>query len=178
MSDRPGNKYDCAAAMKRLSEGDQTALAVLYDLLGKPMYALAYTILKNPADAEDALQDAFLKILRGASGYRDDGNARAWAMSVARNSAIDLLRRRQKETAEDGEVLDSLSREGDFAESYAEADKMNRLLAILDGTDRDIVVLKAVDGFKFREIAGIVGITAEAARKRYSRAIKKLRAAY
>ena len=58
---------------------------------------------------------------------------------------------------------------------FSGAIEMNEILSALDDLDRDIVVLKAVDGFRFKEIGTIVGLSPDAAQKRYRRAIEKLK---
>lgn len=159
-------------ALKRISEGDMTGLTALYDSLGKQIFALVFSIVKNYPDSEDAMQETFARVTEKINTYRKDGNGRAWIMSIARNIAIDTLRNK-KQTVEI-ESMDYIPDEGDFTK----AAEINDLLANLEEKDRDIVILKAVNGFKFKEICEIVELSQAATEKRYRRALAKLKEIY
>lgn len=160
----------CGDALIKISEGDMNGLTVIYDQLGRQIFSLAFSVLGNYSDAEDAMQDTFLRIAKYAGNYDAAGNARAWIMAIARNAAVDTANRR--EIPSSGEpVYENAQARGDFTQA-AEAEA---LLAELPVSERQIVVLKAVDGLSYKEIGEITGITPEAARKRYTRAIAFLK---
>lgn len=169
MADRFTDNIECGAALARIARGDAGALAVVYDRLAKKIFSLSFSILKERCSAEDAMQETFIKLLRCAGEYKKGESARAWIMAIARNTAIDLLRKRRPTESDD--ALESVAVQSDFSEAI----EMNEILSVLDGVDRDIVVLKAVEGFRFKEIASIVGLSPDAAQKRYRRAIEKLK---
>jgi RNA polymerase sigma factor (sigma-70 family) len=76
---------------------DEHALGELYDRFGKVAYGLAYKILQDAALAEDAVQEAFLQIWRGAGSYRPDrAKASTWLLTFVHRRAVDLVRREQK----------------------------------------------------------------------------------
>lgn len=161
----------CNQALKTLSEGDKNSLTVLYDCMADQMYALAFSILKNPLDAEDAMQETFLKVLQHVDTYRENGNARAWLLSITRNAAIDILRGRKNTLSmDDPEMGEQAGEMPDVVERMEIGDA----LAALSQIDRQIVVLKAVSGMNFGEIAQIVELPVTAVQKRYQRARKKL----
>lgn len=160
----------CGDALIKISEGDMNGLTVIYDQLGRQIFSLAFSVLGNYSDAEDAMQDTFLRIARYAKNYDPAGNARAWIMAIARNAAVDTANRR--EIPSSGEpVYENARAGGDFTEAEA----VNALLAELPESERQIVVLKAVDGLSYKEIGAITGVTPEAARKKYTRAIALLK---
>ena len=163
----------CARAVAAVARGDMQPLAVIYDELGRQIFALALSILNNSADAEDAMQDTFVRIARHAQTFDQNGNARAWIMAVARNAALDILRRRREIPVPDGS-FENTAQDGDFTRVY----ELNAMLSTLEEDDKQIVILKVVNGMKFGEIAAVFGITPEAARKRCARALEKLKAAY
>jgi len=161
----------CNQALKKLSEGDKTSLTVLYDCMADQMYALAFSILKNPADAEDAMQETFLKVLQRIDTYRENGNARAWLLSVTRNASIDILRERKNTLSmDDPDIMEQPGEKTDMAQRVMIGDA----LMALTQTDRQIVVLKAVSGMNFAEISRIVDLPLTTVQKRYQRARKKL----
>jgi RNA polymerase sigma-70 factor (ECF subfamily) len=76
---------------------DEDALGELYDRFGKVAYGLAYKILQDAALAEDAVQEAFLQIWRGAGSYRPErAKASTWLLTFVHRRAVDLVRREQK----------------------------------------------------------------------------------
>jgi RNA polymerase sigma-70 factor, ECF subfamily len=76
---------------------DEGALGELYDRFGKVAYGLAYKILQDAALAEDAVQEAFLQIWRGAGSYRPErAKASTWLLTFVHRRAVDLVRREQK----------------------------------------------------------------------------------
>ncbi len=162
----------CNQALCKLSEGDMTSLAVLYDCMSRQIYALALSILKNPADAEDAMQETFLKVVQRIDTYREGGNARSWLLSIARNAAIDTLRKRKTSVSvEDPSVLEECAYREDPAQKLA----LNEALMMLSQTDREIVVQRAVWGMRFGEIASLLGMQKSVVEKRYHRALAKLK---
>src|ERR687896_823836 len=78
-----------------VARGDQAALLALYDRHGRMGYGLAYRILGDAGAAEEAVQDAYLRIWRRASTFdAQRGGARSWLLTIVHHCAIDLLRRR------------------------------------------------------------------------------------
>ena len=162
--------YRCNQALCKISEGDMSALTVVYDCMARQMFALALSILKSYADAEDAMQETFLKVIQSINTYRKNGNARAWLLSITRNTAIDIMRKKNNSLCvEDTAFVSKESK--DFAEKIAIEDA----LMTLDREDREIVVLKIVSGLKFREISQLTELPVTTVQKRYQRALKKLK---
>src|SRR5918998_1625221 len=78
-----------------VARGDQPALLALYDRHGRMGYGLAYRILGDAGAAEEAVQDAYLRVWRRASTFdAQRGGARSWLLTIVHHCAIDLLRRR------------------------------------------------------------------------------------
>lgn len=162
----------CNRALCKISEGDLSALTVVYDCMARRMFALALSILKNYADAEDATQDAFLKVIQSIGTYRKDGNAVAWLLSITRNAAIDRMRKRK----------DSISVETFFGDAEpseckdpAERLALEEAFMSLEQEDREILTLKIYGGLKFREISDQMGLPLTTVQKRYQRALQKLK---
>ncbi len=86
-----------------MAEGDRSAFLSIYDATGPKLFGVCLRVLHDRAEAEDVLQEAFLKIWRNADRYRANGfSPMTWLITVARNSAIDRLRARKAR----GESLD------------------------------------------------------------------------
>lgn len=84
-----------AALLRRIAAGDRAALGELYDRFSRPLYATALQILKNAAEAEDVIHDAFVAVWEKAAAFDPQrGSAFAWVVAFVRNRAIDRVRSR------------------------------------------------------------------------------------
>ncbi len=162
----------CDAALRRLANGDMSGLEEIYDTLGRRIFVLSLSILRDPYSAEDIMQDTFIKIAAGASGYRPGSNAAAFILTVTRNLSFNLLRRREREFSSD--IIP------DPAAPEPEQIPFRALdaLSLLDEEERQIVTLRLDCGMKHREVAELLGITTAAAEKKYRRALVKLKKYY
>ena len=156
----------------RVGRGDLTALESLYLQTEKAVYALALSILRNPHDAEDIVQETYLKVRAAAHLYVPQGKPLAWLFTITKNLCRDLLRGQSRtEAAPDGA-------EDDLRFSYV-SDPTDRLvleaaLKALGEEERQVVLLHAASGLKHREIARDLGLPLSTVLSRYSRALKKL----
>lgn len=154
----------------RLGRGDRDALDPLYTLAAPSVYGYALSILKNRHDAEDVLHDCFVAIMSAAGSYSGQGKPLAWMLTVARNLALDRLRK--------GSRLSEMPEEYDAADPEMPLeDRMiiNSCLTGLSDEEREIVLLHAVSGFRHREIAGFLDLPLPTVLSKYHRALKKLR---
>jgi len=163
---------ECEKAILRIADGNSDALDVIYQYMNRQIYAVAYSVLRDFSLSEDVVQETYMKILEKAFSYRKGTNARAWVLSIARNIAIDLFRRRKFEGAP--EELDGQGVRFDEGSVLSSMEVKNALDA-LDDEERQIVTMKIYAGLKHREIASLLGITEEACKKKYQRAAAKLR---
>ncbi len=101
------------ALMKRLTQRDTSALEVLYGRYARPVYSFVLRILREPASAEEIVQDVFLLLWRNAARYRASrGPFEPWLFTLARNRALDYLRlrrekQRRREDSYDFDLADS-----------------------------------------------------------------------
>ena len=87
----PGADADLAAIIEAVAAGDRSALKQLYDRFGARLFGIASRILRDPPLAEDAVQDAFVKIWRNAARFdRARGSATGWVITIVRRAALDL----------------------------------------------------------------------------------------
>ena len=85
------------ALLEAVAGSDEEALGELYDRFGRVAYGLALRILRDPALAEDAVQEAFLQVWRGATGYRPErAKASTWVLTFVHRRAVDLVRREER----------------------------------------------------------------------------------
>jgi RNA polymerase sigma-70 factor, ECF subfamily len=85
------------ALVEAVARSDEAALGELYDRFGKVAYGLAFKVLQDAALAEDAVQEAFLQIWRGAGAYRSErAKASTWLLTFVHRRAVDLVRREER----------------------------------------------------------------------------------
>lgn len=158
-----------------VTEGSEGTLEERFEREALPLmpdlYAAALRLTRNPADAEDLLQETFLRAFRGFSGFRPGTNLRAWLYRILMNTFINSYRKRQREpqTVSDDQVeewylYDRLAREGAGASAEAEVleslpdEDVQRALESLPEQFRVAVLLADVEGFSYKEIAGMLGV--------------------
>ena len=129
------------------------------------LYRFALSLLRCPQQAEDVVQDTFVKLLTGKFSSPGPGKEKAWLYKVARNQCMDLLRRRSREAELPPEATAPAAENWEFLE----------LISPLSKSEQELVSLRFIGGFSHGEIARITGTTVHAAKKRYERAIQKLR---
>ena len=160
----------------RVAQGDKEAFQRLYQNTDKTIYGFILSILRNPQDAEEIMQETYLKIWTSAAGYKSQGKPLAWMFTIARNLCY-MKFRDQKREADIG--LSDLS-EGELGEFCPQiedaADKMvlKAALHILKEEERQIVLLHTTAGMKHREIAADLEMPLATVLSKYNRAMKKL----
>lgn len=158
----------------KLAEGDTGALEALYERTKAAVYGLALSILRNPQDAEDVMQDTYIRIIRSAGRYRSQGKPMAFILTITRNLALDRIRAGTSDPLPLEEEWLSDSRP-DFSESALDRMALRAVLSELTEEERQIVILHSVERFKHREIAELLGIPLGTALSKYRRSLTKLR---
>jgi RNA polymerase sigma-70 factor (ECF subfamily) len=156
---------------KMLFDGTDDDFKRIVDSYKLLLYGVVYAASAH-ADADDIVQETYIKIMEKAFSYRKGTNARAWILSIARNIAIDVFRRRKFECDTDALPEES----GRFDESsILFSMEVKRALDTLDDEERQIITMKIYAGLKHKEIGPLLGINEESCKKKYQRAIAKLR---
>ncbi|MBQ6876295.1 MAG: RNA polymerase sigma factor [Lachnospiraceae bacterium] len=136
------------------------------------LYRLCYSILLVREDAEDAVQDVFLKYYRKQPTFADEDHEKAWFIRVAVNHCKDILRRRKlREFIPFSEVEELL------AEKEAEANDSGVLQALFELADRYriVMILHYLEGYPVKEVARLCGISQSAVKMRLSRGREQLK---
>jgi len=163
--------------LNRVGIGDSEAFRQLYHNTDRTVYSFILSILKNPQDAEEVMQETYLKIWTSAASYHSQGKPLAWIFTIARNLCY-MKFRDQKRQADMG--LDELNGEetGEVClplENLADAMVLRSALEVLKEDERQIVLLHASAGLKHREIAADLQMPLATVLSKYNRAIKKLK---
>lgn len=157
--------------IKQIADDDMCALHQLYDAIHTNVYAFAYSLLRNQQDAEDVLQETFVRIHTHAKTYHPQGKPLAWIFTIARHLAQDKYRERAHIQPLEDLPPDDIHQ----IERAEHRILLHALLNDLSEEDRQIVVLHTAVGMKHREIAEVMNLPLNTVLSRHHRAIKKLR---
>lgn len=148
----------------------------LYKNYRKLMFGIAYDILKNEQDAEDAVQDAFFRIAENLDKIADEDSpqARNFAAVITRNVCFNVLRKRHiEDDIDETDVQSDMSAEDEFLAAQG-VETLEKALLSLPEKYRDILYLTVYEELKLYEAAELLGITYENAKSRIKRARKKI----
>jgi RNA polymerase sigma-70 factor (ECF subfamily) len=155
--------------------GEQ-ALAAMVDKYAATLYRVAYSVLRNAEDAEDAVQEAFLRVLRHRETLGEVRDHRVWLIRIVWNIVLDRKRRAKTrpETDDVSELERVLPAGGLSAEQRAAAAQHHaRVLGMVEtlpGKEREVLMLSAFEELSSVEIASVLGITESSVRSRLFRA--------
>jgi len=166
-----------AALAAACRSGDLRAYERLYAMHGARMKNLARNVLGNPIDAEDAVQETFLKVQRSIASFRGQSSFATWTYRILINTCYDARRSRlrKKEVANDDS--EETPRHEPRAPGAHPALRMalERALAKLTQHQRDVFLLYEVEGFRHAEIARMLEMTEAASKNTLFQAKKNLR---
>lgn len=164
---------------------DPDALAALFDRYFDRLYAVVHRMLGNRAEAEDAIQEVFLKVHRGAPSLDASRDPGPWLITIAANVSRDRWRsgasrldRASSSIDSNPGLRESLS-DGSFnpERDLLASERTRRVreaILKLKPESREVIVLREYEGLGYDRIAEILGVNEAAARKRFSRALEEL----
>ena len=160
--------------LAEIAQGSEEALRTLYVETSAAVYGFALSILKNPHDAEDVMQETYIRLCGAASAYRPEGKPMAWILTIVRNLARMRLRETGRTVLPDSP--EQWPDEGELFHSGSD-DRLvlEAAIRLLSDEERQIVMLHAVSGLKHREIAALLERPLSTVLSRYHRALGKLR---
>ena len=174
---------DDATAVAKARAGDEQAFRLLVERHSRALFKLASRMTGNEQDAEDVVQDAFLKAYRSLDRFEERSQVGSWLYRIAANCAFDVLRRRQRRDSRveslDGEDVlepeahgpgpDRLALGGDVRRHVEEA------LERMSPRERAAFVLRHFEGRSVKEIEAALGIDTTSVKQSVCRAVRKAR---
>ena len=158
---------NCDQLIVQIGLGCMQALEKLYDEMYSAVYAFLLSMVRDPELSADLAQDTFVKVYQNAAKFHKQGQGRAWVMKIAKNLALNELKRRKRLSPE--EYLPEGT--GDDHESML---IIKQNLSMLSPSERRLIMLKAY-GYSHKEIAQIDNLPQGTVRWKYARAVKKLK---
>lgn len=164
------------ACIKAVSDGDKSALKELYEEYMPYLYTVIYGVLGNREEAEDVTSECFIKIWQTADRYKPGNGHKGYLAAIARNMAIDSIRKRSKEELTDEMPEDS----GEYGKSGPEEESVSGItikaaMEKLPPSEREIINMKVLSDMTFKEISETLKVPMGTVTWRYGEGIKKLK---
>ncbi|HXC97376.1 MAG TPA: sigma-70 family RNA polymerase sigma factor [Edaphobacter sp.] len=157
------------------SETDLTAMVESYSSL---LFRVVHSVLRNQAEAEDVVQDAFVRVLEHRRRLPEVRETRVWLIRIAWNLALDRRRRIKPEQFDEGFAEGLVSRELPADQALNEARRMKAVLREMERlprAERDVLTLAAIEELRMAEMAEVLGRSESAVRALLFRARTRLR---
>ena len=173
-----------AATVSRARAGDSDAFRLLVEQHSRPVFRVAYRMTGNEHDADDVVQETFLRVYRQLDRFQERANFGTWLHRIAINCALDLLRSRGRidrhygGDPEEAEMTGAASTDPQQDRLLVGAELRDQVAAAMErlsGNERTAFVLRHFEGMPVEEIGKTLGIQVNAAKHTIFRAVRKLR---
>ena len=171
--------------LEKARQGDQEAFGELVRLYEKKVYALTLRMCKNPDDAAEAAQEAFLAAWQGLKFFRGEASFSTWLYRLASNACVDLLRKEQRHRAAAGpslndedtymDIADDAATPQELAERSELREQIEEGLQSLSPEHREVLILRELHQLSYDEIAQTLDLDTGTVKSRISRGRKALR---
>jgi RNA polymerase sigma-70 factor, ECF subfamily len=181
-SRRPGRAPgadELGALLTRVALGDQDAYATVYDRTAGQVLGLVRTVVRDPAQSEEVMQEVLLDVWRSASRFDAElGSAAAWVMTLAHRRAVDRVRSEQKSAERERRVASSgvaYDEVAEAVETRLDRERVRRCLGSLTELQRESVTLAYYGGYTYREVARLLGVAVGTVKTRMRDGLIRLR---
>lgn len=161
---------DVEYVVEQVKLGDKQGYTIIINRFQKQIYLYCYYLLGNKEDAEDAVQDIFIKGFENIDKFTNNVSYSAWLYKIAYNHCINLIKRRNRFY----NVLKQYKNQESQVHEPLYTEIIHELLDQLNLEERHILLLRAVEEYSFEEISIIMDIKTATIRKKYERIRKKL----
>lgn len=176
---QPSSTDEDSVLLSLVQRGDEQAMASLFDRYSKIVYSVALRVLRDPASAEDVLQEIFMQIWRNPDGFiATRGSLGGWLAVVARNRSIDLLRRRKPTDTVEDVILASSCNLGNEAERNIMIERARVVIDQLPMEQKKTLEMAFFDGLTHSEIAEMTGDPLGTVKTRIRSGLTTLRKAF
>ena len=178
MKTSPENQEINEEIFERIAQGDDDAFTELYYATYQKIYGFLLSLTKNKEDAEDLLQNTYIKIRNGAHLYQKQGTPMTWICAIAKNQFLDFVRKNNRTKTVDLAEMENYvagTPKEEVADSIENKVILKTALSVLSRQERTIFILHMVDGLKHREIAELTGLSQNTVITKYNRSLKKMK---
>lgn len=163
--------------IEKCKKGNRKAQKYLYDKYSSVMFGICIRYSKNLNDAEDILQEGFIKIFGYINSYEGKGSFEGWMKRIMVNTAITFYHKNLKHKYHDdiSELQETINTDSNWQDSDFTHDELLRIIQTLPDGYRNIFNLYAIEGYKHKEIAQMLEIDVSTSKSQYHRAKKIIR---
>ena len=174
--------------IKKIKDGSIDAFSELVQIYEKKAYNFAFRMLRDKEEAEDATQEAFLRVFDKIDTFSGNSSFSTWFFTVLNNVCLDILRKRARRVStisinqtKDAEDEFELQIEDSSPGPYEELQKKTAMelleesLGLLSQEHKEVIILRDINGFEYEDIAKILGVSLGTVKSRISRARLSLR---
>lgn len=169
-----GNLYTDTDLLEGCRRGEPQAQFMLYRQYSKAMYNIAIRFTNNRMDAEDILQEAFITAFERLSELGSSNSFASWIKRIVINRCIDHVRKNRLTFVELDEELHDTGDADEDTDFVAEPELIHHAIRQLPGGSRSVLILHALEGYRHREIASMLGISESTSKTQYKRALELL----
>jgi RNA polymerase sigma-70 factor (ECF subfamily) len=172
-------KYPHLDLINRCKNNDRQSQHKIYELYAKPMFNVCYRIINQHEEAEDVLQESFIKMYKQINSYREDSTFGAWFKRIVVNNSLNHLKKRERELIQ----IENIAYEAD--KEYVENDtedipkativEIQNAMELLPEGYRIVFTLFLFEGYSHKEIADRLGISESTSKSQLNRSKKKMK---
>lgn len=157
--------------IKQCLKNDQRAQRMLFDMFSPKMMSVCMRYASNRDEAEDILQDGFVKVFSKLNLYKGDGSFEGWIRRTIINTALDQIRRTKKNIIDvDLSEADYLAGEDEKVVSRLRTEEVMQIIQNMPDGYRTVFNLFAIEGYSHKEIADELGVTESTSKTQYKKA--------
>ena len=167
------------SVLAEVAKGDHAAFTVIYDQAGPAVLGSVLRVVRDPAQAEEVMQEVLLEVWRTAARFNPSaGSASAWIMTLAHRRAVDRVRSEQRATERElraATATIAYDEVSDAVEASLDHERVRRCLAGLTDLQRESVLLAYYGGHSYREVAQLLGVAVGTVKTRMRDGLIRLR---
>ena len=148
--------------------GNPKMQKLLYDQYAASMFTMCFRFTKNKEDAQDIMQEAFIKVFRNLHNFRGDGSFEGWIRKIIKHTALTYLRDNKKHIHQSCLNIPVADKTSTALDKLAEKDIVKTVTTLPSGY-RKIFLMHIVEGYNHREIAGILGCSEGTSKSQFYR---------
>jgi RNA polymerase sigma factor (sigma-70 family) len=167
---------DDLTLVNECAKGNSKAQRALFDKFAPKMMAVCQRYLRNTQEAEDVLQDGFVKVFQKIVDFKMEGSLEGWIRRIVVNTALDTIRKNKKLL--DDIQIEEVQYKVSFTDHQFDGMDLAQLMKLIDGMPdgyRVVFNMFAIEGYSHKEIADTLGVTENTSKSQYSRARAFLR---
>jgi RNA polymerase sigma-70 factor (ECF subfamily) len=160
--------------------GSHKAFEILYARYKRSLYVYAYSLLKSEYEAEEAMQDVFVKLISNTEAFMETDDISPLLFTVCRNYCLNLVRRRNLARKQTDDPRFQILKEDSPLKTVTqreEAQRLNEIIGSLPGEQREVLVMRVYGGLTFKQISQTTGDPLGTVATRYRSALEKVKLA-